>query len=154
MAEPTDLLSNILAVGDALEAASKRFPVERTGPRAPIPAHVRLLVLKRDKFRCDWCGASERSQPFHLDHIIPWSAGGSDRTSNLRVLCPSCNENRSNYRTDAAYARRLPCVPQCQPCYNDELGPDDVSPESVVRVFCGSCNRPSWVVHHPGYPPL
>ena len=35
--------------------------------------------------------------PLHLDHIVPWSAGGPDTSENLRLLCEPHNLDRSNF---------------------------------------------------------
>jgi 5-methylcytosine-specific restriction endonuclease McrA len=78
-----------------LARASERLPVSRRGERQPISDHVRSLVLLRDRRTCVWCKATRR---LVLDHIVPWSAGGSDDPTNLRVLCWDCNSARSNYR--------------------------------------------------------
>lgn len=152
MAQPTRLDELLAGASASLEAAAQRFPIERTGPRTPIEPIVRLLVLKRDKYRCDWClGWDAPGQPFHLDHIVPWSAGGTDESSNLRLLCPTCNEQRSNYRTDADYARRLPCTPMCTPCGDPDADQSYYEPHEIHRAFCGSCNRASWIVPRPDW---
>lgn len=56
--------------------------------RDSIPDAVRALVFGRDGHRCVTCGSSER---LSLDHIYPWSLGGSDDESNLQTLCMPCN---------------------------------------------------------------
>jgi hypothetical protein len=33
---------------------------------------------------------------FHVEHIVPVSAGGSDEPANLAWACPSCNLKKSN----------------------------------------------------------
>jgi hypothetical protein len=33
---------------------------------------------------------------FHIEHIVPQSAGGSDAADNLAPSCPSCNLGKSN----------------------------------------------------------
>lgn len=145
MAQPTDLGDILLDAAHALESAATRFPVERTGQRAPISALVRLCVLKRDNFRCDWCGNDYPGQLFNLDHIVPWSAGGSDDTTNLRLLCPGCNELRSNYRTDADYVRRMACTAMCMDCFGWDVTRADFDTDEIEHVFCGTCNRVSWI---------
>ncbi|MCM6776254.1 HNH endonuclease [Nocardia sp. CDC159] len=56
-----------------------------------IPAAVRLAVMQRDGFRCQFCGATEA---LSLDHIIRFRDGGPDTIENLRVLCMPCNLER------------------------------------------------------------
>lgn len=80
------------------ESGFDRYKVIRTGERQPVPLHVRREVLYRDKRRCQWCASTRQLQ---LDHIIPWSAGGPDEASNLRLLCADCNKLRSNYVADS-----------------------------------------------------
>jgi hypothetical protein len=57
-------------------------------PRPAIPPPVRQAVYARDGFRCRWC-----SSPYELqvDHMIPYSRGGTGDLSNLQTLCGPCN---------------------------------------------------------------
>lgn len=59
--------------------------------RARIPAAVRNAVFERDAFRCLHCNAAH---DLTLDHIVPWSVGGSDEIGNLQTLCRSCNARK------------------------------------------------------------
>lgn len=97
-------IDDLLAVG-WLEEVDGGYTAPRTnrrgGPiwkpgqsgleRAPIPQEVRLAVYRRDGFRCVTCGTRER---LTLDHIYPWSLGGSDDESNLQTMCHSCNARK------------------------------------------------------------
>lgn len=65
--------------------------------RAHISNSIRASVYARDHHRCVTCGATDR---LSLDHIVPWSAGGSDKPDNLRTLCIPCNSRKG--------VRRLP----------------------------------------------
>ena len=58
-------------------------------------------------YRCahcgKWCGrpGSERAyirddEKMEVDHIVPWSRGGSDALYNLQPLCKPCNRSKSN----------------------------------------------------------
>jgi 5-methylcytosine-specific restriction endonuclease McrA len=67
------------------------WEIERTDYRRKIPADVRALVYARDGFVCVECGAAEG---LSLDHIYPWSLGGSDHETNLRTLCRPCNSHK------------------------------------------------------------
>ncbi len=61
-----------------------------------IPARIRYLVLKRDHNRCRCCGLTARETELQIDHIIPFSWGGSNDISNLQTLCRACNLGKSN----------------------------------------------------------
>jgi len=50
---------------------------------------LREIVLKRDGYCCQRCGASE--VPLHVDHIVPKRLNGSDSLENLQTLCRDCN---------------------------------------------------------------
>ncbi|OKI16598.1 hypothetical protein A6A07_11360 [Streptomyces sp. CB03911] len=61
--------------------------------RKTIPAATRAAVRDRDGHRCVSCGAVD---DLTLDHIYPWSLGGSDTVDNLRVLCRPCNSRKGD----------------------------------------------------------
>jgi len=61
--------------------------------RAAIPADVRAHVFDRDQRACRRCGATE---DLTLDHIHPWSIGGTDTPDNLQVLCRPCNSSKGD----------------------------------------------------------
>jgi len=52
-------------------------------------------VYKRDKYTCQYCGYNLEEytefRALHIDHIKPWSAGGSNKMNNLSVSCSKCN---------------------------------------------------------------
>jgi 5-methylcytosine-specific restriction endonuclease McrA len=53
---------------------------------------VRLVVLERDGYVCQWCGAAATT----VDHVVELAAGG-DRLEldNLVAACRPCNGRRS-----------------------------------------------------------
>lgn len=62
------------------------------GGRSPIPARLRFLVLRRDGFRCVYCGrAASGGLVLHIDHVLPKSRGGVDVEDNLVTACSDCN---------------------------------------------------------------
>ncbi len=79
---------------------------------APIPAfarHIsketRALVLDRNGFTCQMCGAvagephsydESRVTRLHIGHVIDKSKGGTDELANLRAICSVCNEGAQN----------------------------------------------------------
>jgi len=97
--------------------ARPRHPVIRTGERERLSETVRLAVIRRDSPRCKECADWLRYPEIEIDHIKPWSAGGADTTDNLRVLCRSCNQKRSNYIDPIAESRSvLPATWWCVDC--------------------------------------
>jgi len=45
-------------------------------------------IFERDNWKCVFCGDTQNLQ---LDHIIPFSKGGTTDKSNLQTLCKKCN---------------------------------------------------------------
>ena len=65
-----------------------------TNKKRDIPDKLRISVLKRDNFKCVFCGRSPALEPgviLHIDHIIPFSKGGETVRENLQTLCNRCN---------------------------------------------------------------
>lgn len=107
------------------ESGPDRYPIKRHGERAEIPGFVRLAVWLRDQGRCEVCGFQPVRGPYHLDHMLPWSAGGSDRSSNLRVLCEEHNMSRSNLLDHADSRPRRPVTWWCIHCFGAQTDPDN-----------------------------
>lgn len=61
--------------------------------RAAIPVGTKAFVFERDGCACVQCGAT---QDLTLDHIRPWSIGGTDTAENLQILCRSCNSSKGD----------------------------------------------------------
>lgn len=64
---------------------------QRFQARPAIPDVVRQYVYDRDGHKCLHCGATET---LSLDHIHPYSLGGSDDPGNLQTLCRPCNSSK------------------------------------------------------------
>ncbi|MDX3109700.1 HNH endonuclease [Nonomuraea angiospora] len=67
----------------------QRFP--RFAARPAIPATVRAMVYARDGHACRHCGATA---DLSIDHIHPFSRGGSDDLENFQTLCRPCNSRK------------------------------------------------------------
>lgn len=60
-----------------------------------LPRWLRFEILKRDHFRCTYCGAAGRDgATLEVDHIKPKAAGGTDEPKNLTMSCESCNNGK------------------------------------------------------------
>lgn len=80
-----------------------------------ISKELRALVLDRNGFTCQMCGAvagekhafDGRVTRLHLGHVVDKSQGGEDTLENLRALCSVCNEGASNLTLDRPSASKL-----------------------------------------------
>lgn len=52
-------------------------------------------VYKRDKNVCRKCGSGSN---LTIDHIVPLAHGGSNKITNLQVLCFTCNQTKADGR--------------------------------------------------------
>jgi hypothetical protein len=58
---------------------------------------LRLAIYLRDGLACVYCGeAVEDGVKLTLDHVIPHSAGGSNKVENLVTCCHKCNSSRGD----------------------------------------------------------
>lgn len=57
---------------------------------------MRFEILRRDNFRCVYCGATAETAQLVVDHIEPYSKGGPDTVDNYATACHSCNSGKSD----------------------------------------------------------
>ena len=58
--------------------------------------NVRYRIYYRDDWKCVYCGASLREGDATLDHFIPRSKGGTNKSTNLVSSCVRCNSSKSD----------------------------------------------------------
>jgi hypothetical protein len=101
-----------LKPGQYLLKSSKPQPAFARG----ISKETRALVLDRNGFTCQMCGAvagephpfqPSRTVRLHIGHIVDKSMGGDDDFSNLRAICSVCNEGARNLTLDRPVAIKL-----------------------------------------------
>lgn len=68
-----------------------RWRFRRFQDRPAIPDAVRQFIYDRDGRRCLHCGTTTE---LSLDHIHPYSLGGSDEPDNLQTLSRPCNSKK------------------------------------------------------------
>ena len=140
--EPVPLGMAVKSFVVDLMEVPRRYKVVRTSENEDREGISRLLVLRRDNYSCVLCGNQGRLE---VDHIEPWSAGGSDDLENLRTLCHKCNQDRSNFAVPLDMCGRLPNGAMCVHCA-PWLVTDDDHPD-VVPVYCITCD-----IKAPGIP--
>src|SRR5439155_1882917 len=59
-----------------------------------VPQALRKQVVRAANNRCEYCLTPQELTlaSFHVDHIIPKSAGGATEFENLSLSCPFCNQ--------------------------------------------------------------
>lgn len=72
--------------------AKKKSPIQKRS--RSIALSVRIDVLTRDGYKCVYCGRSSQQIDLEIDHIIPYSKGGSNQIDNLQTLCFDCNRGK------------------------------------------------------------
>ncbi|MDR7257809.1 hypothetical protein J2X47_001989 [Sphingomonas sp. BE270] len=58
--------------------------------RKPLSRSTRQRIIERDGEICAYC--ARRADPLEIDHIHPFSRGGTDDDENLTVACRTCNQ--------------------------------------------------------------
>jgi 5-methylcytosine-specific restriction enzyme A len=59
---------------------------------------VRPAILARDGHLCQIRGPKCQLDATHVDHIVPWRAGGAwYHEDNLRAACAACNVGRARH---------------------------------------------------------
>ena len=64
------------------------------------------FLYERQKRKCNGCKRSLPMDVLHVDHIRAFSKGGSDKPSNLQLLCGPCNGKKGN-GTQAQFEKKL-----------------------------------------------
>jgi 5-methylcytosine-specific restriction endonuclease McrA len=85
-----------------------RLPYKKLMENRP----TRNLIMKRDGYKCLYCGATEN---LTLDHILPSSRGGEDTWENLATCCGSCNVKKGNKTPGEA---NMPLLKEVKRPYN------------------------------------
>jgi hypothetical protein len=96
-----------------------------------VPERLRRLVVNRAAGRCEYCGLSQEGQEatFHIDHVLPLSAGGASTEGNLALACVSCSLRKESRRSaiDPSSGRRVPLFHPRRQRWPDHFRWDDVT---------------------------
>lgn len=62
--------------------------------RESISKKVRFTILKRDGYRCRYCGRPSSEIALEIDHVVAVARGGTNDESNLVAACVDCNRGK------------------------------------------------------------
>jgi hypothetical protein len=88
-----------LREADDVVMASVRSLDSHHERRRTVTPRIRLRIMKRDRYRCTNCGAMPSLDPgvvLEIDHVVPFSRGGSDDDDNLATLCLRCARGKGS----------------------------------------------------------
>lgn len=95
-----------------------------------VPDKLRRPVIQRAANHCEYCGLSQEGQEatFHIDHIIPISAGGESVLENLALACVSCSLRKAARETavDPLSGEEVPIYHPRQDAWDDHFHWDGV----------------------------
>lgn len=74
-----------------------------------VTKRTRFEVLRRDGFRCVYCGlvAAETGTGLTIDHVVPVALGGDDKPGNLVAACRDCNSGKASIQPDSPLVEGL-----------------------------------------------
>ena len=70
----------------------------RSKRKRSVSSKLRFEVLRRDGFKCAYCGIAASASELHVDHVVPVVDGGSDELANLVTACIDCNLGKGKTR--------------------------------------------------------
>jgi 5-methylcytosine-specific restriction endonuclease McrA len=89
----------------AVNSANKRARERRRPGR--ITVAIWQAIKKAQNHKCLCCGRKEPKIKLGIDHVIPFSARGSNRPSNIQGLCLACNLKKGTEVTDYRLGKSL-----------------------------------------------
>lgn len=85
--------------------------------RKTLSKKKRFQVLERDKYTCQYCGATiDDGVKLEIDHIIPVSKGGKDGLCNLTTACFDCNRGKRDF-LNIRDIKAIDITPEIANCY-------------------------------------
>jgi 5-methylcytosine-specific restriction endonuclease McrA len=73
------------------KANPEKVRADRRGRCGKSNERRRTALMKMQKGRCGYCRCKLVPGKIHIDHVMPKALGGSNRRSNLQLLCETCN---------------------------------------------------------------
>ena len=67
-----------------------------------VTKRLRFEVLRRDGYRCRYCGLTASESELTVDHVLPVALGGRCEADNLVAACKDCNAGKSSASPDAS----------------------------------------------------
>jgi 5-methylcytosine-specific restriction endonuclease McrA len=84
----------------------------------------RRNLFKRDRNRCQYCGARPGTPELTIDHLVPRSRGGTSSWTNCILSCVPCNARKADRTPSEAgmTVRAAPVKPAWKPHFTIRVG--------------------------------
>ncbi len=109
--------------------------------RPYIPQTLREKVAAEASHRCGYCltPQSYTAMPMHVEHIVPYAAGGSSTQDNLWLACPLCNGHKATktHATDPESGERVPLFNPRHQSWPEHFGWSEDGTLVVGQSVCG-----------------
>ncbi len=109
--------------------------------RPYIPKALRQKVAAKAKHRCGYCltPQSFTAMPMHVEHIIPFAAGGPSTEDNLWLACPLCNgyKRDQTYAIDAVTGEQISLFNPRQQVWFEHFRWNEDGTEIIALTACG-----------------
>jgi 5-methylcytosine-specific restriction endonuclease McrA len=90
-----------------LKRANHKRRVNKAGNGGSFTFDEEMELFAWQRGDCHYCGEFLYvAMPYHVDHKIPISRGGSNNIDNIALTCPSCNR-RKHAKTELEFLQEL-----------------------------------------------
>jgi 5-methylcytosine-specific restriction endonuclease McrA len=102
-------------------------------PNLRVP-FSRRNIYKRDRYRCQYCGARPAVAELTVDHVVPRAMGGRSTWENCVLACLRCNRRKANRTLNESglHLQVRPGEPRWSPCISIPLAKRRASWEQFV----------------------
>lgn len=115
----------------------------------PVSKTLRFEVLRRDGFKCRYCGLTAEQNELQVDHVKPVTLGGTDAPENLVTACADCNAGKGKIPPGAPLVADVAADALRWAAAMEEAGRRINASEARVNKFLDGFNT-AWLDWHYG----
>lgn len=109
-----------------------------------VSKRLRWEILRRDGYRCRYCGKTSADERIEVDHVIPKALGGTDHPTNLTAACHTCNKGKNSTAPDDSLVADVAKDADRWQSVRDEVSGKTTSNGSLIAAFNDSWPEEMW----------